>query len=199
MWEVFGTRGLFQASYGAADFGECRLAVDRVGAGGADDWYREWAALADGLVETADADAAAGRPASARDGYLRATTYYRVAYLPLYGEPTDPRLADAFAREADALAKYAPRSDTPVELVEIPFEGGATLPGVLALAADDGRPRATIVHALRRDRLRPQGAAAVHGGRRRVRALRGQRPPAVPPAQLRMAQRRRSAGRVDGR
>jgi hypothetical protein len=39
MWEVFGTRGLFQASYGAADFGECRLAVDRVGAGGADDWY----------------------------------------------------------------------------------------------------------------------------------------------------------------
>jgi len=104
MWEVFGTRGLFQASYGAADFGECRLAVDRVGAGGADDWYREWAALADGLVETADADAEAGRPASARDGYLRATTYYRVAYLPLYGEPTDPRLADAFARESDALA-----------------------------------------------------------------------------------------------
>ena len=97
-------------------------------------------------METADADAAAGRPASARDGYLRATTYYRVAYLPIYGEPTDPRLADAFAREADALAKYAPLSDTPVELVEIPFEGGATLPGVLALAADDGRPRATIVH-----------------------------------------------------
>jgi len=146
MWEVFGTRGLFQASYGAADFGECRLAVDRVGAGGADDWYREWAALADGLVETADADAEAGRPASARDGYLRATTYYRVAYLPLYGEPTDPRLADAFARESDALAKYAPLRDTPVELVEIPFEDGATLPGVLALAADDGRPRATIVH-----------------------------------------------------
>jgi hypothetical protein len=146
MWEFFGTRGLFQASYGAADFGECQQAVQRVGSGGADDWYRKWAALADGLVETADADAAAGRPASARDGYIRATTYYRVAYLPLYGEPTDPRLADAFTRESDALAKYAPLHDTPVELVEIPFEDGHTLPGVLALAADDGRQRATIVH-----------------------------------------------------
>jgi pimeloyl-ACP methyl ester carboxylesterase len=146
MWETFGTRGLFQASYGAADFGECRQAVDQVGSGDVNDWYREWSALADRLVEVGDRSAAGGKPVNARDAYIRATTYYRVAYLPLYGEPTDPRLVSAFEGETDAFAKYAPLHDTPVELVEIPFEDGTTFPGVLALTGDDGRPRATIVH-----------------------------------------------------
>ena len=35
---------------------------------------------------------------------------YRVAYLPLYGAPTDPRLADAFAREANGRRQFHQRS-----------------------------------------------------------------------------------------
>jgi pimeloyl-ACP methyl ester carboxylesterase len=134
MWEVFGTRGLFQASYGAADFGECRLAVDRVGAGGADDWCREWAALADGLVETADADAAAGRPASARDGYLRATTYYLVEFVrfevsSVAGNITCPTLL-TFA-EDDPIAGGAPKLYDAIasdrkELLRFTVAGGAS-------------------------------------------------------------------------
>jgi alpha-beta hydrolase superfamily lysophospholipase len=146
MWEAFGTRALFQATYGGADFGECEQAVKRVGDGGADEWHREWSATADRLVEAGDKSAAAGHCASAREAYLRATTYYRVSYSPLFGAPVDERLRATFEREAATFAKAAPLFDTPVELVEIPFEAGATLPGVLASPAGDGKPCATIVH-----------------------------------------------------
>jgi pimeloyl-ACP methyl ester carboxylesterase len=146
MWEGFGTRALFWTSYGGADFGECEQAVERVGDGGVDEWHREWTATADGLVEVGDAGAAAGHRVSAREAYVRAATYYRTAYYPLYGEPVDERLRAGFEREAAALAKAAPLYDTPVELLEIPFEDGASLPGVFAAPSGDGRPRPTIVH-----------------------------------------------------
>src|SRR5205807_5796986 len=89
MWEAFGTRALFHATYGGADFGECQQAVQRVGAGTVDDWHREWSATADALVEAGGASAAAGHRVSAREAYLRASTYYRTAYYPLFGSPPD--------------------------------------------------------------------------------------------------------------
>src|SRR3954451_6652351 len=143
---MFASRALFSATSGGADFGECAQAIERVGDGGAEAWHREWCATADGLVEAGDASAAAGHAVSAREAYLRATTYYRTAYYPLYGAPTDERLRATFDREMDAFARAAPLWNTPVELVEIPFEDGATLPGVLVSPAADSEPRATIVH-----------------------------------------------------
>jgi pimeloyl-ACP methyl ester carboxylesterase len=146
LYEAFGSRALFHASYGGADFGECQQAVQRVGDGGADGWHREWSAAADRLMEVADRSSAAGHPVSAREAYLRATTYYRTGYYPLFGRPVDERLAAAFAREEAAFAKAGPLWDWPVELVEIPFEDGVTLPGVMVLAGEGAEPRATIVH-----------------------------------------------------
>lgn len=133
------------ASYGGADFGECRQAVQRVGDGGANEWYREWTAVADWLVELGDVSAARGHPVSARAAYVRATNYYRTSYGPLFGERGD-RLKTAFAREMEAFAKAAPLWRMPVELVEIPFENGATLPGVLVGTVGGVQPRGTIVH-----------------------------------------------------
>jgi pimeloyl-ACP methyl ester carboxylesterase len=83
---------------------------------------------------------------SAREAYLRAATYYRTAYYPLYGAPTDERLAENFEREMDALTRAAALWDTPVELVEIPFEEDVTLPGVFVRPDDASEPRPTIVH-----------------------------------------------------
>jgi pimeloyl-ACP methyl ester carboxylesterase len=145
-WEAFGTRALFQATYGGADFGECEQTVRRVGDGGVDAWHREWTATADGLAEAGDASAAAGHRVSAREAYARAMTYYRISYYPLFGSPVDERLRVGFERESECLAKAAPLHDRPVELVEIAFEGGASLPGVFARPSDSGDPRPTIVH-----------------------------------------------------
>ena len=92
MWEAFGNRALVLAIDRGADFGECVTTVGRVGAGTVDDWYREWVATADRIAAIGDASAAAGHRVSAREAYYRACNYYRSAYFPLYGAPTDPRL-----------------------------------------------------------------------------------------------------------
>jgi alpha-beta hydrolase superfamily lysophospholipase len=145
MWEEFGTRVLVHAAYGGADFGEVMTTVERVGDGDADAWHREWSATAERLEGAAVTSAERGHAVSAREAYLRAAHYHRAGFQPLYGEPVDPRLAEGFTREWDAFAAAAALFDPPLELVEIPFEGGS-LPGVLARAATGGAPRATIVH-----------------------------------------------------
>jgi hypothetical protein len=83
MWEAFGTWALMHASYGGADFGECRARIDRIGeAPCVDVWQREWSALADRLGEEGDASAAEGHVVSAREAYVRAATYHRTAHTP---------------------------------------------------------------------------------------------------------------------
>jgi pimeloyl-ACP methyl ester carboxylesterase len=111
--------------------------------GDADAWSREWIATGDRLVEAAAASEAAGHAVSAREAYARAANYYRTSFQPLFGAPVDPRLRAAFDKESEALAAAARLADPPVELVEIPFEGGS-LPGLLA--EPRGQARATIVH-----------------------------------------------------
>ena len=145
MWEAFGNRALLLAINRGADFGECVTTVQRVSGGGGDDWYREWVATADRIAAIGDAGASAGHRTSAREAYARACNYYRSAYFPLYGAPTDPRLVDAFDKETATFLKGAALSETPVEAVEIPFED-MTLPGYLVTVDDSGDPRPTIVY-----------------------------------------------------
>jgi pimeloyl-ACP methyl ester carboxylesterase len=145
MWESFGNRVLVLAIDRGADFGECVTTVGRVGAGGVDEWYREWVATADRVAAIGDDSAAAGHRVSAHEAYSRACNYYRSAYFPLYGAPTDPRLVEAFEKETAVFLKGAALSDTPIEAVEIPFEG-KSLPGYLVTVDDSGAPRPTIVH-----------------------------------------------------
>ena len=145
MWEAFGNRALVLATERGADFGECVATVGSVGAGAADDWYQEWVATADRIAALGDEAAAAGRRVSAREAYFRACNYYRSAYFPLYGAPVDPRLVEAFDKETATFLKGAALSDTPIEAVEIPFEG-KSLPGYLVTVDASGQPRPTIVH-----------------------------------------------------
>jgi pimeloyl-ACP methyl ester carboxylesterase len=145
MWEAFGDRALVLAIDRGADFGECVATVQRVGAGGVDDWHREWVATADRVAAIGDASAAAGHRVSAREAYYRACNYYRSSYFPLYGAPVDPRLVAAFDKETATFLKGAALSDIPIEAIEIPFEG-ATLPAYFVTVDASGKPRPTIVH-----------------------------------------------------
>ena len=144
MYEAFGERALFQATYGGADFGECTSTVERIGDGSIDDWHREWVATADRVAGIGDQSAAAGHAVSAREAYIRASTYYRTAYFPLCGKPVDPRLVEAFERETEAFHKAAPLFSPPIEVFEIPFEGDS-LPAYLVKVDDSGTPRPTII------------------------------------------------------
>lgn len=141
LFEEFALRPLI---LDGCPLGEVSTIASSIEEGDADGWFREWSAAGDRLAGYGDASARADHAISANGAYLRASSYYRAAYLPLYGSPVDPRLVEAFDKEAAAFQKAAVLMASPVEPVEIPFEG-TTLPGYFCRVDDSDRPRPTLV------------------------------------------------------
>lgn len=127
-----------------ADIGECFATAGRIADGDFESWYREWTKTAARVRKAAEDSLAGGHAVSARAGFLRAGEYYRQSAWFLREDLDDPRLL----RAADDLRhcfRHAIRLlDTPVEPVEIPYEG-TTLGGYFYRADDTGRPRPTLV------------------------------------------------------
>ena len=141
LFEEFALRPL---TMDGCPLGEISATTSLIEEGDRDGWYRQWTATAERVAGYADESAHAGHTISASDAYLRASSYYRAAYLPLYGSPVDPRLVEAFDKETDTFQKAAALMTPPVEPVEIPYEG-TTLPGYFCQADDSGRPRPTLI------------------------------------------------------
>jgi pimeloyl-ACP methyl ester carboxylesterase len=144
MSDEWTSRALAHAIYGGADFGECTTTAGRVAIGDADSWYREWNESADRVYKIAEASEVKGHKVSAREAYLRASNYYRTSYPFFYGAPVDPRLVQAFDKEAAAFRRAAALFDPSVEHVEIPY-GGATLPGYFYRVDDSNERRPTLI------------------------------------------------------
>src|SRR5579871_1477636 len=83
-------RAFGASSYGASELGEVMATVSRIRSGDAGSWYDEWNATAERVFAEAEAQRAADHRVSARDGYLRATTYFRGSEFFLHGNPSDP-------------------------------------------------------------------------------------------------------------
>jgi dienelactone hydrolase len=133
--------GLWPAAYipyGGADLGEIIAVAQAVGDGDDDAFHRAWMAAGDRLVTDAEEAVRAGRSASAREGFLRASAFYGTAYHPLYGAPADPRLLAAYRKQMAAFDKGLALFDPPVVRSTIPFEG-ATMAAYFIPAA--GRAR----------------------------------------------------------
>ncbi|MFI9329321.1 alpha/beta hydrolase family protein [Kitasatospora sp. NPDC052868] len=81
---------------------------------------------------------------SARDGFLRASNYYRSAEFFLHGRPCDPRHEHAYERSVECFRAAAALFSPVIEPVEIPYEGTA-LPGYLYRVDDSGTPRPTLI------------------------------------------------------
>lgn len=141
----FGTRLVAYMPYGGADLGEI-LAVGRaVGDGDDAAFLQAWVAAGDRLAAQAEEAARRGRRASARECYLRASAFYATAYRPLYGAPTDPRLADAFRRQMAAFDSGLALSEHPVSPLRIPFEN-TCMPGYLIPAMSrEAEPRPLVI------------------------------------------------------
>jgi len=142
--QMFVDRALFAMTRGGAEYGECAATAARIDPGDTDSWFRQWASTAERVETLGDASARLGHAVSAREAYLRASTYYRISFYPLFGAPVDPRLVAAFDRETACFAAFAERATTPMEPVEVPFEG-TSLPGYLCLADESGEARPTVV------------------------------------------------------
>src|ERR1700723_798882 len=85
-------RAFGASSYGGSEFGEVLATAGRIHSGDYDSWYREWSATGQRVATEAGKQLALGHRISARDGYLRASTYHRAAEFFLHGTPADPRI-----------------------------------------------------------------------------------------------------------
>ncbi|MFF3919187.1 alpha/beta hydrolase family protein [Streptomyces sp. NPDC001852] len=138
-------RSFGHITYGGADFGEVVSTSVRIVEGDYGSWHDEWLATADRVSAEARRALAQGHPVSARDGFLRASNYYRSAEFFLHGNPCDPRHHHAYDRSVECFHAAAELFTTPrIEPVRIPYEGG-TLPGYLYRADASTTARPTVV------------------------------------------------------
>ncbi|MFI9045435.1 alpha/beta hydrolase family protein [Streptomyces sp. NPDC053427] len=144
LFQSFTERALALSTRGGAEYGECEKTVGRIVPGDVAGWHREWSATAAMVESWARESDERGRRVSAREAYHRASTYYRVSYLPLFGAPVSPLLVEAFDHESRCFDRFAELADHPMRPLEIPFEGG-TLPGYLCVPEDGGMRRPTLI------------------------------------------------------
>jgi hypothetical protein len=83
-------RSFAHIAYGGADFGEIVTISGHITEGDYDSWYDAYLTAADRIAAEADDALHAAHRVSARDGFLRANSYYRSADFFLHGNPDDP-------------------------------------------------------------------------------------------------------------
>jgi pimeloyl-ACP methyl ester carboxylesterase len=130
-------RGLSTQAAGAAEYGECMDTIERVRKNNFNSWITEWAATADRVADFAHRERQARYSVSARDAFLRASNYYRMAVF--YAEHTDPRHTTLWRRSKECFHQMIELMDRPLECVDIDFDG-ANLPAYFVSGGSGERP-----------------------------------------------------------
>ena len=128
---------------GCADIGECFVTAAGTTDGDFDLWHRAWTGTATRVREAANASLTAGHRVSARSAFLRAGEYFRQGAWFLRENLDDARVLQSADDLRFCFQQAIRLSDTPVEAVEIPYEG-TTLSGYFFRPATT-EPRATLV------------------------------------------------------
>jgi alpha-beta hydrolase superfamily lysophospholipase len=136
-------RALDHAPLGA-QIGEAWEIAAQIQVGDATSWYNAWSSLADRLFQLAVTSRDAGHQISARNAFLRASNYYRTAYIFMFALPVDPRVIEAYKKQTDAFQKAAELFEQPIEILKIPFEN-TTLPGYFIKPDASAAPRKTLL------------------------------------------------------
>ena len=120
-------RAIGETYYKGADIGDCLSTAYSIKEGDFESWYQEWLKTAKRVHSYADESVKSGHTISAREAYLRASNYYRVAEFLLIN-PEDPRIQTTWGSSKDCFSKAAELFSPAFEPIEIPYEG-TTLPG----------------------------------------------------------------------
>jgi hypothetical protein len=86
-----------------AQIGEAWAIAAQIQPGNTVSWYNAWSSCADRLYQLGLKSRAAGHRVSARGAFLRASNYYRTAYIFMFAVPVDPRVFEAYEKQTDAL------------------------------------------------------------------------------------------------
>ena len=133
-------RGISLEHVGAAEYGECMETISRVKEDDFTSWIIEWSALADRVSKYAEKELNSDNKKVARDAYLRASNYYRMAVF--YANHTDPRHTELWKHSKECFQKMITLMDNPIESIEIEFED-AKLPAYF-ISGGEGK-RQTLI------------------------------------------------------
>lgn len=128
----------------AADVGELFAIASRIPDGDYDAWFDAFMAAGDRLQAIGESSEAAGDLVSAREAYLRASTYYGEAYFFTYGTKQPDRIVDVWEQSRGAFDRFSALLEPAAEPVTIPYED-TTLPGYVLLVDDSGEKRPWLV------------------------------------------------------
>jgi pimeloyl-ACP methyl ester carboxylesterase len=135
-------RGISTQQVGAAEFGECMETMGRIHNGNFESWIQEWSATADRVAAYAENALRSGDTTVARDAFLKASNYYRMAVF--YAHYADPRHTLLWKRSKDSFHSMIQLMDHPIESLEIEFEG-AKLPAYFIAGGEGKRPTLIVL------------------------------------------------------
>jgi hypothetical protein len=154
-------------TYGGAALGECYETASRIQDEIEDSYSEAWRVTAERVEAIARKSLAGRHLVSAREAFLRASSYWReVGFFQLQ---TDPRCRASWERQQDCFMQAGKLMDLPFEAVNIPYENGK-LPGYFLKADASDEPRPTLMSVGGGDSLAEElyfwggGAAALQRG-----------------------------------
>jgi pimeloyl-ACP methyl ester carboxylesterase len=139
-------RTVGHSCYGGADIAECLATAHRIPETNTSEWFTAWMALADRVRADAERSLLDGCTVNGRESFLRASNYYRNAYIFLFGlsGEQDRELQRAYNLHRQSFRQAAALMDSPVEEVRIPYEQ-TSLRGYFLRADSSGVPRSTLI------------------------------------------------------
>jgi pimeloyl-ACP methyl ester carboxylesterase len=129
-------------TYKGSQFGECFYAAGQVREQDPETWIQAWMHEARKTEAYAQGAEARGHRVSAREAYLRSTTYTAVGAIAM--RPDDPRFRASFDSLQASFRRAAALHDVPIETLAIPFEG-KSLSGYFLLASSSAQRLPTIL------------------------------------------------------
>ena len=142
-FDAYFTRVMGRGNYGGSAVGECYETASRIVDGDFQSFTNAWVVTAT-RVEAIGWDCLKkGHKVSARDAFLRAITYWGATTH--YAKPTDPILRSSYERERACFREAAKLFDPQIEIVNIPYENGRTLPGYFIPGGPTGEKRPTVL------------------------------------------------------
>jgi dipeptidyl aminopeptidase/acylaminoacyl peptidase len=133
--------------WGGADLGEITkvVAALKPDIGNNAAWFAQWSAMARKVTALGDEASAKGHKATASGAYIRAANYYQVGERLL--QPRTDESQKAFATAVALFKKGAGEiAAVSIEAVEVPFEGGKSLPAYFVKSRNAGStPLPTVV------------------------------------------------------
>lgn len=131
------TRLLGSTSAGGCEVNEFLTAVGKIKKHDAQSWHDAWKEQGERAEKIAKEAARDGLKVLAKNGYLRASNYFRAASYLFFND--DPRVVPLSERSIKNFERATSLMEGEVLLIEIPYENGFSLPGYLYLPPQRAR------------------------------------------------------------